>query len=120
MKIYFYISVAASALCLLLSIILFWEGGVNQGLQNDIQKQQVSLQQQQEEINKGGEISQKVGPNLLRDMAVASTKNDKMKALLAKHGYTVNVSSPAPGSSPAPAPKAPAPAPASEPARLQP
>ena len=118
MKIYFYISVAASALCLLLSIVLFFEGGVNQGLQNEIQAQQVKLQQQQEEINKGTAISQQVGPNLLRDMAVSSTKNEKMKALLAKHGYTVNVASPTPGASPAPA-KAPATTPA-EPGRLQP
>jgi len=118
MKIYYYISVAAAALCLVLSIVLFAVGSSNQTLQNDVQAQQVELQKQQEEINKGQAISQKVGPELLRDMAVASTKNEKMKQLLAKNGYTVNVATPAPGSSPAP--KAPAPAPASEPGRLQP
>lgn len=115
MKIYFYISVAASALCLLLSIVLFWEGGANQSLQNDVQAQQVKLQQQQEDINKGTAISQQVGPNLLRDMAVASTKNENMKKLLATHGYTVNVASPTPGASPAPART-----PSSEPGRLNP
>jgi hypothetical protein len=120
MKIYFYISVAASALCLLLSIILFWEGGTNTTLQNEVQAQQVKLQQQQEEINKGTAIQQQVGPNLLNDMAVSSVKNEKMKQLLAKNGYTVNVATPAPGSSPAPA-KGPATTPAaSEPGRLQP
>jgi len=120
MKIYYYISVAASALALVLSIVLFAVGSSNQTLQNEVQAQQVELQKQQEEINKGTAISQQVGPNLLRDMAVASTKNEKMKQLLAKNGYQVNVATPAPGSSPAPA-KAPAPAaPSSEPGRLQP
>ena len=118
MKIYFYISVAASALCLLLSIVLFWEGGANQGLQNEVQAQQAKLQQQQDEINKGNAISQQVGPNLLRDMAVSSTKDEKMKALLSKHGYTVNVASPTPGASPAPG--APTPARASEPGVIKP
>ena len=122
MKIYYYISVAASALCLVLSVVLFAYGNVNQSLQNELQKQQVELQKQQEEINKGASISQNVGPALLRDMAVASVKNDGMKKLLASHGYQVNMATPAPGSSPAPAPAAPrstAPA-TSEPGRLQP
>lgn len=127
MKIYYYLSVAASALSLVLSIVLFAVGNTNQSLQNDVQKQQVELQKQQEEINKGAQISQNVGPGLLREMAVASVKNENMKKLLANHGYTVNLATPAPGSSPAPggaaapAPRAPAPAaPASEPGRLQP
>jgi hypothetical protein len=119
MKIYFYISVAASALSLVLSIVLFAVGSSNQTLQNDVQKQQVDLQKQQEEINKGTEIQQKVGPNLLNDMAVASASDEKMKQLLATHGYTVKVNTPAPGSSPAPGANAPAhgtPAPADSPA----
>ncbi|HSI10648.1 MAG TPA: hypothetical protein VK961_01330 [Chthoniobacter sp.] len=127
MKIYYYISVAASALCLVLSVVLFAYGNVNQSLQNELQKQQVELQKQQEEINKGASISQNVGPALLRDMAVASVKNDSMKKLLASHGYQVSMATPAPGSSPAPGASAPAPsapratAPASsEPGRLQP
>ena len=69
MKISFYISVAASGVSLILSIVLFFFGGVNQGLQADIQKQQAELQKQQEQINKGEAISQKVGPELLRDKA---------------------------------------------------
>jgi hypothetical protein len=116
MKIYYYISVAASALALVLSIVLFAVGSTNQTLQNEVQAQQTELQKQQQEIEKGSQISQQVGPNLLRDMAVASTKSEKMKQLLAKNGYQVNVATPAPGSSPAPK----APSPASEPGRLQP
>jgi hypothetical protein len=126
MKICYYIATAAAALCLVLSIVLFWEGGVNQGLQTDVQGVQVKLQQQQEEINKGNAISQQVGPALLRDMAVVSTKDEAMKKLLATHGYEIKVATPAPGSSPAPGAAAPktapsgTPAAATEPGRLQP
>ncbi len=126
MKLSFYISVAAAALCLVLSIILLIQGNINQGLQNDIQVQQAEYQKQQDEINRGNVISQQVGPALLRDMAVASTKNEKMKALLASNGYTVNLATPAPGASPAPgaapaAPRTNAPAaPGEAPGRLQP
>lgn len=98
MKISFYISVVASGLCLLLSIIIFAVGNSNQSLQLEVQKQQQELQKQQEQINTGSQISQQVGPNLLRDMAVASLKNEQMKALLSKHGYNVQPpATPAPG-----------------------
>jgi hypothetical protein len=107
MKLSFYISVAASALCLVLSIVVLIVGNINQGLQNDIQAQQVEFQKQQDEINRGNAISQQVGPALLQDMAASSTKNEKMKQLLAANGYTVTVSTPAPGSSPAPGETAP-------------
>jgi len=116
MKISFYISVAASALSLVLAVIILAVGWGNQGLQSeiqsqqkDVQKQQAVLQKQQEQINIANQISQKVGPELLREMAVSSLKNDNMKKLLAKHGYNVSQATPAPGSgTPAPAP-APAP-----------
>ncbi len=97
MKIPFYISVSASALCLVLSIIVFAVSNSNHSLQMQVQKQQQALQAQQDEINAGNQISQQIGPNLLRDMAAATVKNEKMKALLAKHGYNVQVKEPAPG-----------------------
>ena len=116
MKISFYISVAASGLCLLLSIILLVVGNSNQAAQIEVQKQQAELQKQQEEINKGNSIQQQVGPNLLNDMAVVSANDEKMRQLLSKHGFQVKVNAtPAPGAAaPAPA-KNPAPAPAGEP-----
>ena len=113
MKIPFYISTAATALCLILSIVVFAVGSSNYSLQTELQKQQKTLQAQQQalqdqqrEIDAGNQISQQIGPNLLRDMAAASVKNEKMKALLAKHGYNVQVkdATPAPGT---PAPKVP-------------
>lgn len=98
MKIPFYISTAASALCLILSVVVFAIGRSNHGIQQDIKKQQQGLQTQQQalqgqqqEIEAGNQISQQIGPNLLRDMAASSVKNEKMKALLAKHGYNVQV-----------------------------
>ncbi len=99
MKIPFYISVAASALCLILSVIVFTVGWSNHGIQAEIQKQQQTVQAQQVEIDAGTQINQRIGPELLRDMAASSVKNEKMKALLAKHGYNVQVKdTPAPAS----------------------
>ena len=119
MKISFFISVAAAALSLLLSIIILVVGQINQGLQSDIQGKQKEvqaiqsdLQKQQEQINIANQISQQLGPNLLREMAVSSLKNDKMKALLNKHGYNVQQATPAPGSGGAAAAPTPSPAPA--------
>jgi hypothetical protein len=106
MKIPFYVSIAASGVSLILSIMLFIFGGIDQGLQVEIQKQQQDLQKQQEQINTGNTISNDVGPKLLHDMALVSVTDERMKLLLAKHGYTVNYqppASPAPGASPAPA-----------------
>ena len=80
MKIPFYVAVAASGLCLLLSIIVLAVGSSNQSLQLEVQKQQQEVQKQQEQINTGGQIQQKVGPALLQDMAQVSLKNEKMKA----------------------------------------
>lgn len=116
MKISYYISLVASALSVVLAIVLLWIGNVNQGLQGDVQKQQQELQAQQEVINKGNAISQQVGPNILRDMAVSSLKNEKMRALLDKYGYKVQAqASPAPGTSSSGSSSAPAAPTASEP-----
>ena len=99
MKIPFFISVGASALCLLLSIIVFAVGLSNQTLQTEVQKQQQAIQAQQAEIENGARINQEISQGVLKDMATVSLKNDKMKALLAKHGYNVQV---APNNTPAP------------------
>jgi hypothetical protein len=117
MKIPFYVSLAATGLSLILSVVLFIFGGIDQGLQAENQKQQQELQKQQEQINTGNTITTDVGPKLLQDMARVSIKDEKMRELLAKHGYTVNTpapASPAPGAAPAPA-HASSPAPAATP-----
>lgn len=100
---HYYASMAVSGACLLLSLSLIVRGCSNNSVQQEIQKQQTQLQGQQETINSGQAISQQIGPNLLRDMAEAAVTDPPMKALLAKHGYSVNVAAtPAPGASPAP------------------
>jgi septum formation inhibitor MinC len=124
----FLVATGASAVSLLLGIWLFFLGNTNQGLQSDIQKlqqevqtqqgvlqvKQQQLQVQQEQINTANTISQQVGPALLRDMAVASIKNDKIKKILSAHGYSVEqkdekAAPPAAGAAtPAPAPATPA------------
>lgn len=121
----FLIATGASAVSLLLGVWLFFLGNTNQSLQSDIQKlqqevqsqqgvlqvKQQQLQVQQEQINTANTISQQVGPALLRDMAVVSIKNDKIKKILSSHGYTVeqkDEKAPAPGAA-APAPAAPSP-----------
>lgn len=120
MKISFYISVATSALSLIFAVIILAVGFGNQSLQSEIQiqqkeiqKQQGDIQKQQEQINTGSQIQQKVGPALLQDMAQVSLKNEKMKALLGKHGYNVQQAPSTPGAPSAPGgAAAPAPAPA--------
>jgi uncharacterized protein HemX len=116
MKISFYISVATAALSLVLAVIVLAIGYGNQGLQTqiqaqqrEIQKQQGELQKQQDQINTAQQINGKVGTELLRDMGLVSLKNEKMKLLLGKHGYSVQQSTPAPGAA-TPAPATPAPA----------
>ncbi|MGB8170637.1 MAG: hypothetical protein WCF18_24245 [Chthoniobacteraceae bacterium] len=124
----FIIATGASALSLLLGIWLFVLSGTNQGLQNQLQKlqqdvqsqqqtlqvKQQAFQAQQEQINTAQQISQQVGPALLRDMAVASIKNDKIKKILTSHGYNVELKDEGKDgkpASPSPAPAIPAPRP---------
>ena len=122
----FVIATGASALSLLLGLWLFFLGGTNQGLQDDLQKRQQEVQNQQQilqvkqqqfqvqqqQIDAAQQISQQVGPALLRDMAVASIKNDKIKKILTSHGYNVEMKDEPKDGKPAaatPAPAAPRP-----------
>lgn len=128
----FLISTGASAISLILGIWLFFLSTTTQGLQGALQSQQQEAQNQQQalqtkqqqfqvqqqQIDAGNQISQQVGPALLRDMAVASIKNDKIKKILTSHGYNVELKdepkdgkapaapAPAASSAPAPAPRA--------------
>lgn len=86
---------ALSAICVALSLVAVTSGKSNQKLQTDLQLQQA-------EINRGS-MSQQVGSNLVRDMAGAATKNDKIKDLLTKNGFTLTpAASPSPEASPKP------------------
>lgn len=99
-----YLSTAAGALCLILGIWLLSISNTNRSLRGslqDLQKrtlrhqkalqvQQRELQTQQEQINAGQTINQQVGPAVLQEMAAVSTKDEKMKELLLRHGYSVD------------------------------
>lgn len=91
----FIVAVILSLIPLILTINLIFMGQKNQSLQTQ-------LEAQQEQINKGSRIQQ-VGMSVLKDIAAASVKDDKLKDVLAKNGYSVSVSSPSPSASPAPA-----------------
>ncbi len=89
-----YLTVSAlGALSLILSISLIISGESNRSLQ-------AGLQAQQSEINKGS-MSQQVATNLLRDIAGAATKDDKLKELLTRNGFTLTEN---PTASPSPSP----------------
>lgn len=79
----FYITVALGVVSLVLSVASILITKSNQALQ-------VQFQAQQEELNKG-ELSFRVGQNLLRDMAELSLKNPKIAEVLKASGYTVNI-----------------------------
>lgn len=81
--------IAAACLCLSAVTIVF-------ALQN--RKLQEAIQDQQSIINKGS-LSQQVGSNLVREMAVAAQTDEKMGQLLQENGFNL---SPAPTASPSP------------------
>jgi len=120
------ILIASSAVCLLLGIVVLVLALSNQVTQGDvrrlqqvqqarsenlerlrqilaqqeeIQKTERDLKNQDEQISIASQITQKIGPALLQDMALVSLKNNQMKSLLAKHGYVVQ---PAANANPAP------------------
>lgn len=89
----FIVTIILSLVPLILVVNLIFMGQKNQGLQ-------AQLQTQQEDINKGS-MSQQIGVNLLKEIASASVKDDKLKDVLTKSGYSVTVNataSPAPSS----------------------
>jgi hypothetical protein len=89
----FIVAVILSLIPLILTINLIFMGQKNQSLE-------AQLQAQQEQVTNGSRIQQ-VGLNVLKDIAAASVKDDKLKDVLSKNGYSVSVNSPSP--SPAPA-----------------
>jgi predicted Holliday junction resolvase-like endonuclease len=91
----FIVAVILSFLPLILVTMIIIMGQKNQSLQ-------AQLQAQQEQINKGN-MTQQIGVNLLKEIAAASVKDEALKDVLAKSGYSVTVNaSPSPSASPAP------------------
>jgi len=78
---HFYITSGIGFLCLVLSVVTIVLNQANGELQADFNRQQ-------EEINQSNASNQAL-QNLLKDLAALSAKNDKVKDLLSRHGYTV-------------------------------
>lgn len=99
------LSIAAAALSLVLSVWLFVSSISNQGLQSQLQDQQQELlnqqqeigtqqqklQVQQQQIQVGRNLAEQVGPAILKDLATVAVqkKDEKIKGLLARHGYSL-------------------------------
>jgi predicted Holliday junction resolvase-like endonuclease len=94
----FITAVILSLIPLILVINLIFMGQKNQTLQTQ-------AQMQQEAINKGSMIQQ-VGVNILKEVAAGSVKDDKLKEVLNKSGYSLTPTNPSPAAasaSPSPA-----------------
>jgi signal transduction histidine kinase len=77
----FFLASLLGIACLGLTVAVIFSARTNQKIQADLQAQQI-------EINKGTQ-SQQIGTNLLRDIAVVAGKNDKLKELLARNGFSL-------------------------------
>jgi hypothetical protein len=58
---------------------------------NRAEKQRQAAQAQEQEISASDQAVQQIAMPVLRDMAAVSLKNDGMRAVLEKNGYTVTV-----------------------------
>lgn len=73
-------------LCLLMVLLIIVFGQMNRSLERTVLEQQAS-------INRGS-MSQQIGRNLLTDMGQAALRNQKMRELLSRNGYTINQGNP--------------------------
>lgn len=99
----FIITLILASICLILSILVSWQGHSGTSLQLAVQQKQLEIQtevqKRQDEINRGGQ-SQQIGTNLLKDIATTAldgkgtVKNQKLKELLEKNGIQIKVNQP--------------------------
>jgi hypothetical protein len=85
---HFYITSLLGFVGLVASVALVILGQSNLNLQAKAREQQKMIAQ--------GNNSNQILQNLLRDLADASTRDEKIKELLAQNGYTVSTNPPAP------------------------
>lgn len=76
--------VVLGAACITLSASIILISRSNLTLQD-------AIQVRQQQLNNGvlGPQAQQVANSILQDMAATASKNEKMRDLLAKHGYTI-------------------------------
>lgn len=105
------ISTIVSGICLMLSVWLFVVSNSNNRLAGAVQREQETVQVRQQEvqlkrsaleaqeaqINTAVKLAQESGPAILKDLAslAAQNNNEKIKALLEKHGLTIVPAEPA-------------------------
>ncbi|CAN5541222.1 hypothetical protein BH20VER3_BH20VER3_05260 [soil metagenome] len=78
------LTIGVACLCLSLVSIVFARAN---------RKLQETIQAQQETIRKGA-LSQQLGANLLREMALVARTNEKMRQLLKENGYNLTTEPP--------------------------
>lgn len=81
----FYVCTSMAGLTVVMTIALLVISTSNRTIERGLQEQQVNINR--------GQMSQQVGTALVKDLAVASVSNAKIKELLSKHGITVNQNS---------------------------
>ena len=98
------LSVAASGIALVLSGVMFVQGGSNSALQTELQKrtqdiqaqqQEIQLQQQQaqglqQKVDTATKLAQQLGPQVIGSLKIVAIRSNsaKIHALLAKHNVT--------------------------------
>ncbi len=75
---------AATGLAVATLVLVFALMAVN----GSAQALQMELARQQEEINRGN-LSQQIGANLVREMGGVAVRNEKMREVLSRNGYTL-------------------------------
>jgi len=88
-------SVIIAFICLVLSMAIVVIARSNVQMQQDVQ-----LRQQRLNTSIFTPQAQQIANNVLQDMGSVATTNAQMRALLAKHGYTLQTTPPAPASEP--------------------
>lgn len=85
MKLWQYtVGVLLGVACVTLSVIIVFTSRSNMKMQDTIQ-----ARQQQLDTSVLGQQGQQIANSILRDMAATATKNNQMRVLLAKHGYSL-------------------------------
>lgn len=100
-RVQFYILISLTVICLIATIVLMVNNHANHQLQAELEKQNKTYTQsaqelqtksvaQQNEINKGAKAIE-YGTKIIRELAVASAKDDKIMELLNDNGIHVQI-----------------------------
>jgi hypothetical protein len=91
------VTVVLGAACLILALAVIKTGKANQGLQTELQRQQM-------DINNAQRVMQ-MGNSILQDMGFVATRNEKMHKLLGDNGWNIQVQATPPAATGTTSPK---------------